>query len=136
MQRLPARSKTPRVSKLTNVPALSATTTFLSGRKRLRRNSNGVHKLSDMEAKHDELHDASATDSPVDSDVPTHVIVDDDVEVRQSTMTLQVDDDLVKLASQLSAANKVRLLKLLTDKSDVVHLDGVPFPRFLKAHYR
>jgi hypothetical protein len=41
-------------------------------------------------------------------------------------MTLQVDDDLVKLASQLSAANKVRLLELLTDKSDVVHLDDVP----------
>ena len=79
--------------------------------------------MSDMEAKHDELHDASATDSPVDSDVPTHVIVDDDdaVEVRQSTMTLQVDDDLVKLASQLSAANKVRLLNLLLVNRQIRH---------------
>jgi hypothetical protein len=83
--------------------------------------------LFDMEAKDEKLHDASATASPVDSDVSTHVIVDDDaVEERQSTNTMQVDDDLVKLASQLSAANKVRLLKLLTDKSDVVHLDDVP----------
>ena len=106
MQRLPARSKTPRVSKLTNVPALSETTTFLSGRKRLRQNSHGVRKLCDMEAKDEKLHDASATASPVDSDVSTHVIVDDDVEVRQSTNTLQVDDDVVKLASQLSPAGQ------------------------------
>jgi hypothetical protein len=77
MQPLPARSKTPRVSKLTNVPTLSETTTFLSGRKRVRRDSHGVHKLFDMEAKDEKLHDANATASPVDSDVPTHVIVDD-----------------------------------------------------------
>jgi hypothetical protein len=127
MQRFPARSKTPRASKLTNVPALSETTPFLSGRKRVRRNSLGVHKLFDVEAKDERLHDANETDSPVDSDVPTHVIVDDDaVEVRQSSKTLQVDDDVVKLASQLSPANKVRLLELLTNKSDVVHLDDVP----------
>jgi hypothetical protein len=80
-----------------------------------------------MEAKDEKLHDANATASPVDSDVSTHVIVDDDAgEVRQSPRTLQVGDDLVKLASQLSAANKARLLELLTDKSDVVHLDDVP----------
>ena len=78
-----------------------------------------------MEAKDEKLHDTSATASPVDSDVSTHVIVDDDVVVRQSTKTLQVDDDVVKLASQLSPANKVRLLELLTTKSNVVHLDDV-----------
>ena len=62
------------------------------GRKRDRRDSH--HKLFDMEAKDERLHDANATDSPVDSDVPTHVIVDDDaVEVRHSSTTLQVDDD-------------------------------------------
>jgi hypothetical protein len=68
----------------------------LSGRKRLRRNSLGVPKLFDMEAKNERLHDANATDSPVDSDVPTHVIVDVDAdELRQSSKTLQVDDDVV-----------------------------------------
>jgi hypothetical protein len=126
MHRFPARSKTPRASKLTNVPALSETTPFMSGRKRVRRNSLGVHELFDMEAKNERLHDANATDSPVDSDVPTTVIVDDDaVEVRQSSKALQVDGDVVKFASQLSPANKVRLLELLTNKPDVVHLDAV-----------
>ena len=57
--------------------------------------SDGVHKLFDMEAKDEKLHDANETDDPVDSDVSTRVIVDDDaVEVRRSTMTLQVNDDL------------------------------------------
>ena len=127
MQRFPARSKTPRASKLTNVPALSGTTPFLSGRKRGRRDPHTVHKLFDMEAKDERLHDANATDSTVDSDVPTHVIVDDDAdEVRQSSKTLQVDDDVVRLASQLSPANKIRLLELLSNKADVVHLDDVP----------
>jgi hypothetical protein len=79
-----------------------------------------------MKAKDERPHDANATDSPVDSDVPTHVSVDDDVvEVRQSSKTVKVDDDVVKLASQLSPANKVRLLELLTNKSNVVHLDDV-----------
>ena len=99
----------------------------MSGRKRDRRESHDVHKLFAMEAKDEKLHDANATDCRVDSDGSTRVIVvNDAAELRRSPMTLQVDDDLVKLASRLSAANKVRQLELLTDKSDVVHLDDVP----------
>jgi hypothetical protein len=61
-------------------------------------------------------HVANETNDPVDSgsDDSTRVIVADDAaEVRRSTMTVQVDDDLVKLASQLPAANKVFALKAL-----------------------
>ena len=57
---------------------------------------------------------------------PAREVLDDDaVEVCQSTMKHPelANDDLVRLASELPADNKARLLKLLAGESDVVHLD-------------
>ena len=63
MQRLPAsviRPKSARVAKVTNVPALSETTTLSSNRKRLRKAvSDDVQELFDVKATDDKPQVAS-----------------------------------------------------------------------------
>ena len=129
MQRLPAsviRPKSARVAKVTNVPALSETTTLSSIRKRRRTTvSDDFRGLFDVKATDDKPHDASEIDDSGESTVSTRVMendLDESVHERRSPTPL-LNDDLAKLASKLSAANRARLLKLLQDEGDVVHLD-------------
>ena len=66
MQRLPAsviRPKSARVAKVTNVPALSETTTLSSNRKRRRTAvSDDVQELFDVKATDDNPHDSDASE--------------------------------------------------------------------------
>ena len=78
MHRLSAsviRPKSARVAKVTNVPALSETTTLPSIRKRRRTTvSDDFRGLFDVKATDDKPHDASEIDDSGDSTVSTRVM--------------------------------------------------------------